>query len=142
MGNLIDELHDIADDFSAEDYSVRAELVRDAIEEIERLRAVVASSQSPSPTGWKNTSCNGNPAVLTAPPRSLDGGKSPHHAIDGGAANLDGMAEASRVIASKHLVLGDEVKAAYWRGRARGLQLAAHNLHLSPTMPLTDEEAA
>lgn len=63
----------------------------------------------------------------------------PRRALDDEAANLDGMAEASRVIASKHLVLGDEIKAAYWRGRARGLQLAAHNLHLSPTMPLMDE---
>ncbi|NEU14703.1 hypothetical protein G3T14_21730 [Methylobacterium sp. BTF04] len=60
--------------------------------------------------------------------------------LDAEAANFDGMAEASSITSSKYVVLGDEIKAAFWRGRARGLQLAAHNLHLSPTMPLTEEE--
>jgi hypothetical protein len=62
--------------------------------------------------------------------------------LDNEASNFDGMAEASARISSKHIALGDEVKAAYWRGRARGLQLAAHNLHILPDIPPSPEEMA
>ena len=43
MSNLINNLHDMADLLSAEEYSEDAEIIRDAICEIERLRAVVAA---------------------------------------------------------------------------------------------------
>ncbi|KQP52985.1 hypothetical protein [Methylobacterium sp. Leaf106] len=46
MSNLINELYEIAEQFSADEYSEEAELVRDAIEEIERLRAVIATAAS------------------------------------------------------------------------------------------------
>ncbi|MEH3063827.1 MAG: hypothetical protein PGN33_14160 [Methylobacterium radiotolerans] len=62
--------------------------------------------------------------------------------LDNEAANFDGMAEASARISSKHLAIGDETTAAYWRGRARGLQLAAQNLHILPDLPPTAEELA
>jgi len=65
---------------------------------------------------------------------------SSNRTLDVEAANLDGMGEASHAIALRYRAQGDEVACAFWRGRARGLQLAAHNLHLSPTLPLTEEE--
>lgn len=44
MGNLINDLHGIAEELSAEEYSEDAEIVRDAVEEIERLRGVIAAT--------------------------------------------------------------------------------------------------
>ncbi len=43
MSDIIKDLHDMADLLSAEEYSEDAERIRDAIDEIERLRAVAAA---------------------------------------------------------------------------------------------------
>ncbi len=48
------------------------------------------------------------------------------------AENFDEMAANSRKIAFVRLCLGDERGAAYWQGRAQGLELAAVNLRLPP----------
>jgi hypothetical protein len=53
------------------------------------------------------------------------------------AANFDEMAANSRKISFVRACRGDETGAAFWSGRARGLELAAINLRLPPLLPST-----
>lgn len=54
--------------------------------------------------------------------------------LDAEAANFDGMSEYASRQHAKYSALGEMEWAAYWKGRARGLRIAAHSLHIGPEL--------
>lgn len=65
--------------------------------------------------------------------------KSDSMIFDDEIANFDEMAKQSYRAAVMHDLIGDTAGAAFWRGRARGLELAAINLRLSLVSARNDE---
>lgn len=83
----------------------------------------ISSGRVPAEPG----SCRSGDAA-TASSSLRDGDPSRNEALISEAANFEEMAKYSRMVSFKRACLGDPEGVAFWRGRARGLELAAINM--------------